>query len=138
MRKLALDIGTASCGFAISDELNIIATGLENFKFPLNDFEQMFLRIKHYLENYQIDKIIIGLPLRSNGTDSERTILMRNLAKKIQNKFQKEVIFQNEYGSTIAAESILIASGMTRKKRKNFKDKLAAQIILEDYLNYHQ
>lgn len=137
MRKLALDIGTASCGFAISDESNIISIGLENYKFPENEFDYMFKKIEHYLGQYQVDKIIIGLPLRSNGTFSERTTLIKYLGEKISQQFKIDIYFENEYGSTKKAEEILILTGMKRKKRKQFKDQLAAQIILDEYLKYH-
>ncbi|WP_406615136.1 Holliday junction resolvase RuvX [Mycoplasmopsis hyopharyngis] len=137
MRKLALDIGTASCGFAISDESNIISIGLENYKFPENEFDYMFKRIGHYLQEYQVDKIVIGLPLRSNGTFSERTTLIQDLGHKIKQQFNVDIYFENEYGSTKKAEEILMLTGMKRKKRKQFKDKLAAQIILDEYLKYH-
>ncbi|MCU4117117.1 Holliday junction resolvase RuvX [Mycoplasma zalophi] len=138
MRKLALDLGTRTCGFAITDDDNIIVTGLENFRFEENNFQAVINKITEYIKQYKtIDTLVLGHPLRSNGTKSERTEMVENFKKVLEDQFNLDVVLVNEYGSTIAAESILIEAGFKRKKRKGVKDKLAAQLILEDYLNYH-
>lgn len=141
MRKLALDLGTRTCGFAISDELGIIASPLENFRFDENDFDSVISKTINYLESYKnVDKIILGLPLRSNGSKSERTIMVENFKNKLESKLieinkKLPIKFINEYGSTKDAENIMIQAGLSRQKRKKHKDKLAAVIILERYLN---
>lgn len=141
MRKLALDLGTRTCGFAISDELVIIASPLENFRFDENDFDSVISKTINYLESYKnVDEIILGLPLRSNGTKSERTIMVENFKNKLESKLieinkKLPIKFINEYGSTKDAENIMIQAGLSRQKRKKHKDKLAAVIILERYLN---
>ncbi|MBU4690773.1 Holliday junction resolvase RuvX [Mycoplasma zalophi] len=138
MRKLALDLGTRTCGFAITDDNNIIVTGLENFRFEENNFQAVIEKINDYIKQYKtIDTLVLGHPLRSNGTKSERTEMVENFKKILEDQFNLNVVLVNEHGSTIAAESILIEAGFKRKKRKGVKDKLAAQLILEDYLNYH-
>lgn len=141
MRKLALDLGTRTCGFAISDELAIIASPLENFRFDEKDFDSVISKTINYLESYKnVDEIILGLPLRSNGSKSERTIMVENFKNKLESKLIKinkklPIKFINEYGSTKDAENIMIQAGLSRQKRKKHKDKLAAVIILERYLN---
>ncbi|MBN0919464.1 Holliday junction resolvase RuvX [[Mycoplasma] gypis] len=138
MRKLALDLGTRTCGFAITDPDCIIATGLENFRFEENDFDQVILKIKNYQNQYKnIDAIILGYPLRFNNQKSERTVMVEEFKEKIEKEIQLPVTLVNEHSSTIGAESILIDAGYSRKKRKGHKDKLAAQLILEDFLNYY-
>lgn len=141
MRKLALDLGTRTCGFAISDELAIIASSLENFRFDENHFDSVISKTINYLESYKnVDEIILGLPLRSNGSKSERTIMVENFKNKLESKLieinkKLPIKFINEYGSTKDAENIMIQAGLSRQKRKKHKDKLAAVIILERYLN---
>lgn len=141
MRKLALDLGTRTCGFAISDELAIIASPLENFRFDENNFDSVISKTINYLESYKnVDEIILGLPLRSNGSKSERTIMVENFKNKLESKLieinkKLPIKFINEYGSTKDAENIMIQAGLSRQKRKKHKDKLAAVIILERYLN---
>lgn len=141
MRKLALDLGTRTCGFAISDELAIIASPLENFRFEENDFNSVIHKTLAYINDYKnIDEIILGLPLRSNGSKSERTIMVEEFksileSNLVKNSINIKIKLINEYGSTKDAESVMIQAGLSRKKRKNHKDKLAAAIILERYLN---
>lgn len=138
MRKLALDLGTKTCGIAISDESNIIATGLENFRFLEKNFTAVINKVKEYFEQYPIDKIILGYPLRVNGTKSERTVMVEEFKIRLEKELQIPVILVNEQYTTKNAENILIQAGFTRKKRKNFKDKLSAQLILEEYLTYYE
>ncbi|MEE3928161.1 Holliday junction resolvase RuvX [Mycoplasmopsis ciconiae] len=143
MRKLALDLGSRSCGFAISDPMCIIASGLENLKFEEKDFEAVLQRISFYLKQYSdVDLIILGYPLRSNGDKSQTTLMVEEFKQMLEkyllaNNYQIPIKLINEYGSTIKAESVLIESGMTRQKRKTLKDKLAAVIILQEYLKYY-
>ncbi|TNK94450.1 Holliday junction resolvase RuvX, partial [Mycoplasmopsis pullorum] len=135
MRKLALDLGTRTCGFAISDEMCIIASPLENFRFSENAFNLVIEKVFLYLSEYKtIDKIILGYPLRMNGTKSERTVMVEEFKIKLENhlsesNFNIPVILINEQNSTKNAESVLIEAGMTRQKRKLHKDKLAAVLI---------
>ncbi|WP_027122733.1 Holliday junction resolvase RuvX [Metamycoplasma spumans] len=138
MRKLCLDLGTKTCGFAISDPIGIIATGLENFYFEENNFKQVINKVLSYLNEgeykNQIDAIILGYPLRMDLSKSERTLMVERFAKRLGEQIDLPIIFQDERQSTMGAEQILIEAGFSRKKRKTKKDSLAAQLILEDYL----
>ncbi|MGZ9413479.1 Holliday junction resolvase RuvX [Mycoplasma sp. 480] len=133
-RKLALDLGTKTCGFAISDPFNILATGLENFRFEENDFDKVVKRISEYLNEYEIDTFVLGYPLKMTGNKSERTIMVENFKVILEKTFLLPVILIDERETTKKAEEIMISAGISRKKRKKSKDKLAAQLILEDYL----
>ncbi|QJG67021.1 Holliday junction resolvase RuvX [Mycoplasma phocoenae] len=138
MRKLSLDLGTRTCGFAITDSDCILATGLDNYRFEENNFSKVVEQVKFYIEKYKdIDTLVLGHPLRSNNTKSERTLMVEEFKIILENEFKLPVVLVNEHSSTKAAEDILIQVGYTRKKRKGVKDKLAAQLILEDYLNYY-
>ncbi|WP_027120650.1 Holliday junction resolvase RuvX [Mycoplasmopsis lipofaciens] len=137
MRKLALDIGTKTCGFAITDDLNIIASTLDTIYFEENDFDTIEEQINFYLNKYEIDSLIIGFPLRSNGAKSERTQIIEKLAHKYKKIYtQLKIFLVNEYGSTIKSTNILKEAKLSIKKRKKYKDQLSASIILEDFLNY--
>ncbi|AWX42744.1 putative Holliday junction resolvase [Metamycoplasma cloacale] len=142
MRKLCLDLGTKSCGFAISDPLCIIATGLENYRFEENRFDLVIQRVKYYLNltDYKnsIDTIILGYPVRMDLSKSERTYMVEKFAEMLKTEINLPIYFQDERQTTRNAEDILISAGFSRKKRKTKKDSLAAQLILEDYLRrYH-
>lgn len=135
MRKLAIDLGKRKTGFAISDETNKIALQLETYQQEKSNFANIIQKIEKYLEQYEIDKIILGYPLKKNGEKSESTIFVENFKKHLQMKINIPVIFVNEYNSSVIANAFLISVNVSRKKRKKSVDKIAAQIILNDYLN---
>lgn len=138
MRKLCLDLGTKTCGFAISDNLNIIATGLENYFFQERKFSEVIKKVKWYLNESEykneIDTIVLGYPLRMDLSKSERTLMVENFKLILAKEINLPIIFQDERQTTINAENILQSAGYSKIKRKTKKDSLAAQLILEDYL----
>ncbi|VEU78090.1 Holliday junction resolvase RuvX [Mycoplasmopsis columbinasalis] len=136
MRKLALDLGTKTCGFALSDENGIIASNLKTIQFDEQDFAVVISEISGLLKIYEIDALILGYPLRSNGAKSERTEMVEQFAKDLQKSFSLKVYLVNEYGTTIKATSILKSAKMSIKKRKKHKDTLSATLILQDFLEY--
>lgn len=138
MRKLGLDLGIKSCGFAITDESEIISTSLENFLMNEGDFDAVIKRIEQYLQEYKIDGFVLGYPLKISGEKSDRTLMVEDFKKLLEENFQIPVMLVNEQYSTKKAQQVMISAGLTRKKRKAHKDKLAAQIILQDYLEYYQ
>lgn len=134
MRKIGLDIGLKSCGVALSDPLNIIAQGKENIKFKAKDWKSMFNKLDKYFEKYQIDTIVIGYPKLASGEKSKTTLMIEEVEVLLKKRYLLPIKRIEEYFSTKKAHEILIKSGMSRKKRKNFKDQIAAQILLNDYL----
>lgn len=138
MRKLGLDIGSRSCGFAITDENEIISSALMNLKYQEGHFETVLNQIELYLKEYKIDGFIIGYPLKISGEKSQTTLMVEEYSDLIKKRFNIPILFVNEQYSTKKAHDTLILSGMTRQKRKQNKDKLAAQIILQDYLDYYK
>ncbi|UWV93341.1 Holliday junction resolvase RuvX [Mycoplasmopsis cynos] len=138
MRKLALDIGAASCGFAITDEQEIISSSLINLKFPENDFERIYEQIKIYLSEYKIDGLVIGYPLKIDGSKSSTTLMVEEVTERIKEIFNLPILFVNEQYSTKKAHEVMISAGLSIRKRKDKKDKIAAQVILQDYLEYYK
>ncbi|WP_036452901.1 Holliday junction resolvase RuvX [Mycoplasma buteonis] len=140
MRKLGLDLGTKSCGFAITDESEILATSLENFNMSENDFDAVLKRIAEYLAEYKgkIDGFVLGYPLKISGEKSERTLMVEQFKEKLAEAFKLPIMLVNEQYSTKRATEVLFAAKVTRQKRKQVKDKLAAQVILQDYLEYYK
>lgn len=138
MRKLCLDLGTKTCGFAISDKLGIISTGLENFFFKERKFSEVINKVKEYLNlpdyKNKIDAIILGYPLRMDLSKSERTLMVENFKLMLEKEITLPIIYQDERQSTINAENILMQANYSKQKRKQKKDSLAAQLILESYL----
>ncbi|MCV3743519.1 Holliday junction resolvase RuvX [Ureaplasma sp. ES3154-GEN] len=140
MRKLAIDFGTKACGFAISDELNIIATGLSNFEYPNQDWKYIFKHIDEIFIRYQnqIDTLVIGYPTNVyDASANERTLLVRDFVAEIKKIYQPQnikIILVDERFSTRIATQRLKDQNIKAAQRKKVKDKMAAVVILESVL----
>jgi len=135
MRALGLDVGTKTIGVAVSDALGWTAQGIETVK--INEERQMFGldRLNEIIVSYEIDKVIVGLPKNMNGSIGERGEACQRFAKMIEEEFKLPVILWDERLSTMAAERFLISADVSRKKRKQVIDKMAAVVILQNYLD---
>jgi putative holliday junction resolvase len=131
---MGLDLGEKTIGIAISDIMGITAQakGVIRRKNLDEDLEEL----KSYISKYQIERIIMGLPVNMNGTSGERVIKTEEFANTLKKKFKMPILFWDERLSTIAAERILIDADISRSKRKKVIDKLAASIILQAYLDF--
>ena len=133
MRILGLDYGEKRIGVAICDELGFTAQGLPTIlrKTKKHDWEILAGLIK----NYNVDKIVIGYPVRLDGSEGIQCEKVNRFTALLNKTFSLSVIKWPETLSTKEAEEILINSGMHWKKRKKTVDKLAACIILQGYLD---
>ncbi|MEH6889721.1 Holliday junction resolvase RuvX [Bacillus sp. JJ864] len=135
MRILGLDVGTKTVGVAISDEMGWTAQGLETIKINEERGEFGFNRISELVKQYNVDKIVVGLPKNMNGTIGPRGEACQQFAKNLHELVQLEVVLWDERLSTMAAERLLISADVSRKKRKQVIDKMAAVVILQGYLD---
>ncbi len=134
MRILGLDIGSKRIGVAISDGLGITAQGLETIssKGHKADIESINkLAVKN-----GASKIVVGVPLNMDGSDSEQTLKVKEFASQLSERVDARVELWDERMSTMAAERVLLEADMSRGKRKKVIDKVAAVIILQSYLDY--
>ena len=135
-RILGLDYGTKTVGVALSDELHITAQPLETItRKDANKLRKTYARIEELVKEYNVEKIVLGLPKNMNnslGFASERSM---NFKKMIEEKYNIEVILQDERLSSVEANNIMIKNDTSRKKRKKSVDSLAANIILQSYLD---
>lgn len=134
MRKLGLDVGAKSCGIAISDETNLIAQGLENFRFANQDWINLVNKIKVILNQYRIDTIVIGYPTYPSGDKTSTGRLIDQFVSILKKAVALPIVFVNENNTTKKAQQILHYGNLNAKRQKQFKDQMAAQLILEDYL----
>ena len=135
MRKIGLDIGEKSCGIALSDEMNIIASGMENYIFETHNWTMLLDKVAEYIDKYEIDVIVIGYPTLPSGDKSTTTLMIEDVETLLKERFKQPVIRIDENMSTKRAQETLKSAGLNNKKRKALKDQLAAQFILTDYLN---
>ncbi len=133
-RKIGLDLGSRSLGIALSDGLNLTAQGKENFRFKEKDWETAIFKIEEYFIKYDIDTIVLGYVTYPSGDKSDTTYMIEEFKELLDKRFNVPVIYIDEANTTNKAHKIMISANISRKKRKQNKDKLAAQLILEDYL----
>lgn len=136
MRIMGLDVGSKTVGVAISDPLGFTAQGLEIIQINEEKEQFGFERLTELVEQYKVDKFVIGLPKNMNNTSGPRVDASRAYGEKIAELFQIPVDYQDERLTTVAAERMLIEQAdISRSKRKKVIDKLAAQLILQNYLD---
>lgn len=136
MRILGLDFGTKTTGVAVSDPFGWTAQGLEIIRRQEDEqLKATFNRIATLCEEYKVEKIVLGLPKNMNNTIGERGEKTLVFKDKLEAKLKIPVVTWDERLSTVAAERVLIEADVSRKKRKNVIDKLAATIILQNYLD---
>lgn len=134
-RILALDIGEKRTGIAITDPMKIIAQPMELFNGS-PDSEKFMKRLLEILAENQVERIIVGLPRNLKNLDTLSTQRARDAKVLIENAVDIPVEFWDERMTTAQSETILNDSGVNWRKQKEIKDKMAAALILENYLRY--
>ena len=133
MRVLGLDYGEKRIGLAVCDELGLTAQGLPTL---IRKTKQHDLNIlQSWIRQYAVETIVIGYPLRLDGTEGIQCEKVNRFAKVLAETFLLPVIKWSETMSTKDAEEILMQSGVRWRKRKEKVDKLAACLILQNYLD---
>lgn len=129
-RVLCIDYGERRVGIAVSDPLGLTAQAqpyVENTK-------QLMSALIALVDEFQVATVVVGLPLNRHGEDTKKTTEVREFADKLKQDLSVPLVFQDERHSTKAVEKHLIAADVSRKKRKEVVDSLAAAFILEGYL----
>ena len=136
MRIMGLDYGSRTVGVAISDELLLTAQGKEIIRRnEENKLRKTLARIEELIQEYGVEKIVLGLPINMDETDSERSVLCLEFKDKLERRTGIPVEMLDERLTTVAADEIMDEAGIRGRKRKEYVDMIAAQIILQDYLD---
>ncbi|WP_025028611.1 Holliday junction resolvase RuvX [Caldalkalibacillus mannanilyticus] len=135
MRSMGLDVGDRRIGVSVSDELGWTAQGIEVIQRNADVPDQDIQRIEELVKQYSIVKIVVGLPKNMNGSIGPRGELCKEFARQLEERTSLPVIMWDERLSTVAAEKFLISADVNRKKRKTVIDKMAANLILQGYLD---
>ena len=133
MRVLGLDVGDNTIGVAISDPLGFTAQGLITIKRI--DIHRDLEELRGLTEEYQVEKIIVGLPKNMNGSIGPQGEKVLEFVKTLEQALGIPVQTWDERLSTVSAEKVLIEGDVRRKKRKKVIDKMAAVLILQNYLD---
>lgn len=134
MRILGLDVGDKKIGVAVSDPFGWTAQGIKTI-FKKEGTDNDIQEIRNIINEYKVEKIVIGLPKNMNNTIGPQGEKVIAYAKTIEAEFNKPIIFFDERMSTMAVERTLISADVSRKKRKLVIDKMAASYILQSYLD---
>ena len=135
MRYLGLDLGTKTLGISMSDKTGIIASNFKTLRFDEKDYDSTIEPLKEIINEYDIKCIVLGLPKNMNnslGFRSEETLEYKKLLEK---NINIDVVLQDERLTTMEANNYMLEADISRKKRKEKKDELAASIILQSYLD---
>jgi len=136
MRTMGLDIGSRTIGVAISDELGITAQGLKTLK--RKSMEEDLREIATIIRQFEIGRIVIGLPKKMDGTLGTQAEVVFNWMRSLMEKIHVPVDTWDERLSTVGASKILLEADLSRRKRKKVIDKLAAVLILQGYLDQNR
>ena len=134
MRYLGLDLGSRTCGVAVSDIMGMIARPVETIRFEDDDYDTCLEKLQKHIKEFQIKKVVLGLPKHMNGDVGIRGEVSIRFKEKLEN-IGLEVVLWDERLTTVAATRLLISADVSRKKRKQVVDQMAAVGILQNYLD---
>ena len=135
MRYIGLDLGTKTLGISISDKLGLIASTYKTIRYDNENYNYLIEELKKIIESEDVKGIVLGLQKNMNnslGESANRSIKFKEL---LENNFDIKVILQDERMSTVEAHNIMLEGDLSRKKRKKKVDSLAANIILQRFLD---
>lgn len=131
-----MDYGSKTVGVAISDSLGITAQGIETIcRKDENKLRKTCARIEALIEEYQVERIVLGLPKHMNNEIGDRAKLSIEFGEMLRRRTGLEVVMWDERLSSVEAERVLIESKVRRENRKQYIDKIAAVFILQGYLD---
>lgn len=138
MRALGIDYGDARVGIAITDPLWITAQGLETIHHQGND-KIVLKRLEEILKEYDIDTMVVGMPLNMNGTKTERAEITEKFIHKLQCKFNKtKIVSVDERLTTVEAHKTMNFLNINKHKKRNVVDTISAVYILESYMKMQE
>lgn len=132
MRVLGLDLGSRTCGVAISDALGMLARTYTTIRFNDDDYDFCASEIMKIIKKEEVEKVVLGYPKHMNGDIGERGKISEMFKEKLSGV---EVILWDERLTTMMSNRIMLENNTSRSKRKEKKDEHAALIILQSYLD---
>ncbi len=132
-RLMGLDYGDSRTGVAISDLLGLTAQGVESIKYTSE--KQLLQRLREIIEEYQVKKIVIGMPLNMNATSGQRVEKTKKFIEKLRLEFGLEVDTIDERLTTVASHRTMTELGISKNKKKNIVDMMSAVFILQMYMD---
>ena len=134
-RSLGIDYGNRRVGISLSDPLGILASSVESIHWQGKDNSVVLDRIAELCTIHDVKRIIVGLPKRTDGTGGELESQVREFAAQLQERVGIEIILSDERYTTVMATRIMREAGIKQEKRRAVVDQIAAEIILQDWLD---
>ena len=134
LRLMGLDVGEVRIGVALSDETGVIARGLTTLQRV--SWQKDLATLVDTIAQHEVDEIIVGNPINLDGTSGHRSKRIEDFVRRLRELTSTPITLWDERFSSSSAEQVLIEGGMQRGKRRQVIDKLAAVIILQNYLDY--
>ncbi len=135
-KYIGLDLGSKTCGIAISDIMGMIARTHSTIRFKDDEYEKCCDEVVAVALSEGVDTIVLGMPKHMNGDIGIRGEISENFKSLLLQKGMKDVILWDERLSTVSANKAMISSNVRREDRKKIKDELAAVVILQSYLDF--
>jgi putative Holliday junction resolvase len=139
VRTLGLDYGSKTVGVAVTDPLGMTAQGVEIIRRQKeNHLRKTYQRIRELCEQYDVEKIVLGLPLNMDDTMGDRAEKTLEFKNELERRLSVPVLLVDERLTTVEAIEIMDEAGIKVSEREKFVDMIAATIILQDYMNSHE
>ena len=136
MRIMGLDFGSKTVGVAVSDALLITAQGIEIVRREQeNKLRRTLARIEELIKEYEVEKIVLGLPKNMDGSCGERVEKTMEFKAMLERRTGLEIIMWDERLTTVAADRLMMEANVRREDRKKYVDSIAATFILQGYLD---
>lgn len=135
MKYLGLDLGSRTLGLAISDSLGMFARAYDTLRFEDDDYEYAIKETINICKKEGINEIVLGNPKHMNGDEGIRSQISYDFKKKIEEKSDIKVHLLDERLTTVRVDKAMIMGNMSRQKRHQKKDEMAAVVILQDFLD---
>ena len=135
LRILGIDYGNKRVGIAVSDAMGWTAQPLATLK--MHGHKELLEEIKVYIDKYDAEKIIVGMPYNMDGSMGKRAEITQAFINFLKKNLDIEIEIQDERLTSSQAENILLEADVSREGRKEVIDKLAAALILQTYLDAH-
>ncbi len=137
MRIMGLDFGSKTVGVAVSDELLITAQAKEIIRREREDkLRRTCARIEELIEEYGVERIVLGLPKNMNDTQGDRAEKTREFGDMLIRRTGLDVVYWDERLTTVAADKVMMETGIRREHRRDYVDMIAAALILQGYLDH--
>lgn len=133
MRTMGLDVGTKTVGVAVSDELGLTAQGVTTVR--RTNLKADLAALKEIIAERGVEHVVVGLPLNMDGTEGPRAEASRQFGQALEKATGLTVEYQDERLTTVAAQRVLLEADVSRQKRREVVDQLAASLILQGWLD---